>query len=115
LQASEDVYTNHIHADDLARACALAAFGRGNRRVINVTDDSDMSMGDYFDLAAGLLGLPCPARVSRREAQTILSPMQWSFLSESRRLSNLRMKQELGLRLRFPTVVEGLQARPSSH
>ena len=109
LQPSDDVYTNHIHADDLARACIVALVGRGRRRVIQVTDDSDMTMGDYFDMAARVLGLPPPPRVTREEARAELSPMQWSFMTESRRLSNQRMKQELGLRLRYPTAEQGLR------
>ena len=46
--------------------------------------------------------------MSRVQAQTMLSPMQLSFMSESRRLANTRMKRELRLRLRYPTVAEGL-------
>jgi hypothetical protein len=65
-------------------------------------------MGDYFDLAADLACLARPARVSRAEAQALLAPVQLSFMSESRRLSNARMKRELGLQLRHPTVREGL-------
>jgi nucleoside-diphosphate-sugar epimerase len=74
----------------------------------NVCDDSDLTMGDYFDLAAELFGLPKPERISRAEAQQRLSPMLLSFMSESRRLSNQRMKQELGLRLLYPHVRDGL-------
>ncbi len=109
LAAADDVYTNHIHADDLARAC-VAALHRGlPQRVVHACDNSDLKMGDYFDLAADLCGLPRPPRVAREDAQTQLSPMLMSFMSESRRLQNQRLKQELRLRLRYPSVVEGLQ------
>ena len=65
LDAADDVYTNHIHADDLARAC-LAALWRGKpQRVYNASDDTRLKMGDYFDLAADLYGLPRPPRVPR--------------------------------------------------
>ena len=67
-------------------------------------------MGDYFDLAADLCGLPRPQRVSRQAAQELMSPMQLSFMSESRRLDNRRLKRELRLRLRYPTVTQGLVA-----
>ena len=108
LAASDDVYTNHIHADDLARAC-IAALWRGlPQRVVHASDDSDLKMGDYFDLAADLAGLPRPPRITREAARTQLSPVLLSFMSESRRLQNLRLKQELLLRLRYPTVREGL-------
>jgi len=108
LAAADDVYTSHIHADDLARAC-IAALVRGRRqRAINVADDTRLRMGDYFDLVADRFALARPARVSRSEAAGLLSPMQLSFVGESRRLVNTRMKRELGLVLRHPTVADGL-------
>ena len=110
LRRQDDVYTNHIHADDLARAC-VAALHRGlPQRVVHVCDDTDLRMGDYFDLAADLCGLPRPPRLSRAQAAALLSPLQLSFMAESRRLHNQRLKQELRLRLRYPTVVQGLLA-----
>jgi nucleoside-diphosphate-sugar epimerase len=110
LAPADDVYTNHIHADDLARACVAALFRGLPQRVVHACDDTDMPMGDYFDLAADLCALPRPSRISREQAQGRLSPMQLSFMSESRRLANGRLKRELRLRLRYPTVNEGLLA-----
>lgn len=108
LQAADDVYTNHIHADDLARAC-LAALWRGKpQRVYNVNDDSCLKMGDYFDLAADLYGLPRPPRVPRSTVKDQLPLMLLSFMNESRRLDNTRLKRELRLSLRYPTVDVGL-------
>jgi nucleoside-diphosphate-sugar epimerase len=112
LVDTDDVYTNHIHADDLARAC-VAALTRGSpQRVVHVCDDSELKMGEYFDLAADLAGLPRPPRITRSQARVLLSPMQLSFLDESRRLVNRRLKRELRLRLRYPTVGDGLIAPP---
>jgi len=111
LTAQDDVYTNHIHADDLARACVAALHRALPQRVLHVSDDTELRMGDYFDLAADICGLPRPARISRAEAATQLSPMQLSFMGESRRLDNRRLKRELKLRLRYPTVAEGLRIR----
>jgi nucleoside-diphosphate-sugar epimerase len=108
LVANEDVYTNHIHANDLARACVAALWRGKPQRVVNVTDDTDLKMGDYFDLAASLYGLPKPPRISRNDANTALPLMLLSFMRESRRLDNTRMKQELRLQLRYPHVREGL-------
>jgi len=113
LQAQDDVYTNHIHANDLARACKSALYRGLAQRVYNINDDSCLKMGDYFDLAADLYGLPRPPRISAEEATGRLSAMQLSFMLESRRMVNHRMKQELRLRLRYPTVVHGLEARPA--
>ncbi|CAN5816340.1 NAD-binding protein [soil metagenome] len=110
LAAQDDVYTNHIHADDLARACVAALWRGPAQRVIHVCDDTESKMADYFDLAADLCHLPRPERISRADAAMRLSPMQMSFMGESRLLDNTRLKAELRLRLRYPTVREGLVA-----
>ena len=110
LAAEDDVFTNHIHADDLARACLAALWRARPQRIYNVSDATEIKMGDYFDLAADLYGLPRPPRVPRSAAREQLSVMLLSFMSESRRLDNRRLLQELGLRLRYPTVAEGLRS-----
>lgn len=113
LCPEDDVYTNHIHADDLARlVCATLRRGRANR-CYNASDDSRLKMGDYFDLVADHFRLPRPQRLSRAEIERRLSPARLSFMSESRQLDNRRIKTELGFRLRYPTVVDGLAAAAS--
>ena len=110
LCATDDVFTNHIHADDLAQlACRALRRGAANR-VYNASDASCMKMGDYFDLVADSFGLPRPPRVTRRQAKTELSPLQLSFMSESRRLDNTRVCREFDVRLRYPSVIEGIGA-----
>lgn len=109
LEARDDVYTNHIHADDLARAVTAALWRGRPQRIYNVSDDTEMKMGDYFDLAADLYGLARPPRIARTAAQDTLPLMLLSFMGESRRLVNDRLKRELGLVLRYPTVAEGLR------
>lgn len=110
LQSQDDVFTNHIHADDLARACALALWRGKPQRVYNVNDDTCLKMGDYFDLAADLYGLARPPRVARSTAQSELPLMLLSFMSESRRMDNTRLKRELRLSLCYSTVQHGLQS-----
>ena len=110
LCPADDVFTNHIHADDLARACVAALLRAGAQRVFHVCDDTELPMGDYFDLAADLCGLPRPPRITREQAKQQLSPMMLSFMGESRRLDNQRLKRELRLRLRYPTAREGILA-----
>ena len=106
----DDSYTNHIHADDLAAAC-VAALRRGrSNRTCNVVDDSDLRMAEYFDRVATAFGLPGPPRIPRAEAERTLSPLQMSFMRESRRIGNRRLKQELKLRLAYPTVDDGIRA-----
>lgn len=109
LRREDDVYTNHIHADDLARACVAALWRAKPGRVYNVNDDTCLKMGDYFDFAADLYGLPRPPRVSREVAKEKLPVMMLSFMGESRRMDNTRLKKELGIRLRYPTVADGLK------
>ena len=108
LMQQDDVYTNHIHADDLARACVAALWRGKPQRSTNVNDDTQLKMGDYFDLVADLYGLPRPPRLPLSTAQEQLSLMLLSFMGESRRLDNTRLKRELRLQLRYPTVLQGL-------
>jgi hypothetical protein len=112
LQPADDVQTNHIHADDLARLTRVALLRGRGQRTINVVDDSVLPMGDYLDLVARWAGLPAPPRVDRETLLATVTPMRASFMSESRRLSNRRMKRELRLRLRYPTVADFLAAEP---
>jgi nucleoside-diphosphate-sugar epimerase len=109
LQPQDDVYTNHIHADDLARAVLTALWRARPQRAYNVSDDTELKMGDYFDLAADLYGLARPPRVPRSTAQDQLPLMLLSFMSESRRLDNTRLKREMRLALQYRTVAEGLR------
>ncbi len=104
LIAEDDVYTNHVHADDLAAIAWLALFRGRPGRVINVVDDSQLKAGEWFDRVADARGLPRPPRLTRDALAGQVSPTMLSFLEESRRLSNRRLKRELRARLRWPTV-----------
>lgn len=109
----EDSYTNHIHADDLAKLVWLALFRGKNNRVYHAVDDSVKKMGDYFDMVADHFGLPRSPRISRAEAQQALSPALLSFLNESRILDNTRIKNELRVRLSYPDVETCLKQIPA--
>jgi nucleoside-diphosphate-sugar epimerase len=108
LRAVDDVYTNHVQADDLAAICARALERDAPAGIYNAADDSELKMGDWFDLVADRCGLARPARVSRAEAERVIPPLLLSFMSESRRLVNRRIKDALGIRLKYPTVFEGV-------
>lgn len=112
MQTPDDVFTNHIHADDLARTCIAALWRGAAQRIYHASDDSELKMGDYMDLAADLYGLPRPPRVPRRSAQEHLPVSLLSFMGESRRLDNTRLHRELRVQLRYATVREGLVAAP---
>jgi len=110
LIEADDVYTNHIHADDLAAIIARALLRALPNRIYHAVDDSDMKMAQYFDAVADALTLPRPPRLPRAQLQQVVSPALLSFMSESRRLRNGRIKRELGVRLRYPTVAAALAA-----
>ncbi len=110
LIPEDDSYVNHVHADDLARMVVAALHHAHPGRMYNAVDDAPQKMGDYFDLVADRFGLPRPPRVARAEAARIIPETLLSFMNESRRLTNRRIKQELRLRLRYPTVHDGIAA-----
>ena len=108
--AAEDVLTNHIHIDDLASICIAGLFRAAPRRIYNAVDDSCLHLGEYLDLVADQLGLPRAPRLPLEALRQAVSPMQFSFFQESRRLGNRRIKAELRVRLQFPTAREGVSA-----
>ena len=108
LRPEDDVYTSHIHADDLAAAAARALEDDAPAGMYNAADDSEMLMGDWMDLIADRAGLPRPPRVARHQIASLVPPSALSFMQESRRLDNHRLKAVLGVKLRHPTVREGL-------
>ena len=112
LVPADDVITNHIHADDLARIARTALLRGPRQRVINAVDDSQMTLGDYLDQVADRLGLPRPPRHSRAELVRTLSEVRMSFMRESRRLDTRRLKRELRVRLQWPTVAAFLARAP---
>lgn len=103
LVARDDSYTNHIHADDLARLAWAALFRGRGQRLYHAVDAQPMKMADWFDSCADACGLPRPPRVKRAEAEKLLSQALLSFLRESRRLSNARTVRELRVKYRYPT------------
>jgi nucleoside-diphosphate-sugar epimerase len=111
LRAADDVYTNHIHAEDLAAIAVRALLADGANGIFNAADDTVLRMGDWFDLLADRAGLPRPPRIARAQAAALIPAALLSFMSESRRLVNRRMKETLGVVLRYPTVFEGVPAR----
>jgi nucleoside-diphosphate-sugar epimerase len=110
LHGDEDVFVNHIHAHDLARAAILAARHARHGRVFNVSDGEPILMGDYFDAVADAFRLPRPPRITRAHAGQALSPLRLSFMNESRKIVNARMTRELRMRLSHPGVRAWLRA-----
>ncbi|MEQ1592376.1 MAG: SDR family oxidoreductase [Thiobacillaceae bacterium] len=103
LIAADDSYTNHIHADDLARMAWAAMFRGRSQRMVHAVDTRPLKMGDWFDSCADAFGLARPPRISRAQAAGVLSEALLSFLRESRQLSNRRAVRELRFHYLYPT------------
>lgn len=110
VRAEEAPPSNRIHADDLAAVCVAAAKRGASGEVYNVADGHPTSMTEYFNRVADLLGLPPPPAISWAEAQQRLSPAMLSFLAESKRIDNRKLREKLGVTLRYPTLAHGLPA-----
>jgi nucleoside-diphosphate-sugar epimerase len=100
---------NRIHVADIARAID-AAFAHRADGVFNVVDDAPSAPGDPIAFAAELLGMPPPPAIAFAEAVKTMSPIAASFYAENRRVRNDKLKQVLGVRLRYPSYREGLRA-----
>lgn len=110
LRLEESAPTNRIHADDLAQVCVAAAEQGAPGEIFNVSDGHPSTMTEYFLAVAELAGLPRPPLVSMEEARRVMTPLMLSYLGESRRMDNSRMLKRLGVKLRYPTLAEGLPA-----
>ena len=108
LAPEDDSYTNHIHANDLARIISSTLRYGKHGRIYHACDDSRLKMGEYFDLIADRFDLPHPSRIKRDQANGVISSNMLSYLNESRRLTNCRMKNELHISLIYPTVFDGV-------
>jgi len=108
LVPEEDAYSNHIHSEDLARLVCAAVYHGKPQRVINACDGGETKMGDYFDQVADAFALARPPRLPAQELQSLVSPMLWSFMRESRRVMNPRLS-ELKTVLRYPSVAAFLK------
>jgi nucleoside-diphosphate-sugar epimerase len=110
ISAAEAPWTNRIHIDDLVTVCEAAMALGGPGEIYNVSDGNPGNMRDYFDRVADLYGLARAPLISLAEARATLSPGMLSYLGESRRIDNRRLREELGVVLRYPDLSEGLAA-----
>lgn len=110
LREEESGPGNRIHADDLAAVCVAAAERGGGGDVFNVSDGHPSSMTSYFNACADLLGYPRQPQVTLEEARRVMSPLMLAYVSESRVVDSSRMLARLGVRLRYPSMAEGLAA-----
>jgi len=108
LREEESGPSNRIHADDLAAVCIAAAEKGGNGEIFNVSDGHPSSMTYYFNACADALNLPRQPQVTLEEARRVMSPLMFSYISESRIIDNSRMLERLDIKLRYPSMLEGL-------
>jgi len=110
LRVEESPWSNRVHIEDLARACRAAAERGQSGAVYNISDGHPTTMTDYFNRVADALGLERPPQITLAQARTVLSAGMQSYLAESKRLDNRRMREELGVEPRYPDLVQGLAA-----
>jgi nucleoside-diphosphate-sugar epimerase len=110
LYEDESGPSNRIHADDLAAVCVAAAEHGSDGEIFNVSDGRPSSMTSYFNACADALGYPRQPLVTREEARQVMSPLMFSYVSQSRIIDNSRMLKRLGIRLSYDNLAEGLAA-----
>jgi nucleoside-diphosphate-sugar epimerase len=101
---------SRIHVEDIAGTVLMAISGTHAGAIYNVADDLPASTSDVVAYAYELLGKPVPPVIPWQQAAPAMSAMARSFYAETRRVKNDRIKNELGVVLRYPTYREGLRA-----
>lgn len=109
----EDSFSNHIHADDLAGALVYALSCDDdvyvqNPYIINVCDDEPILMGQWFTALANVLGVPVPEHITRTQMQSTVGFMRWSFMRESRKISNTKLRV-WGYPLKYPSAIRFIE------
>jgi len=110
LREQESPWSNRVHIEDLARACIAAGEHSCPNAVYNISDGHPTTMTDYFNRVADALGVERPPQISLAQARTEFSEAMQSYLAESKRLDNRRMKEELGVAPYYPDLIQGLAA-----
>lgn len=101
---------SRIHVDDIAEVLLTSIRAPRAGRIYNVCDDEPAPPQEVVAYAATLLGMEPPPLEAYEQVRSKLSPMAASFYQESKRVSNRRIRHELGVRLAYPTYREGLSA-----
>lgn len=116
LHEEESGPSNRIHADDLAAVCLAAAERGSDGEIFNICDGNPSSMTSYFNACADALGLPRQPQVTLAEARQVMSPLMFSYVSQSRIVDNHRMLNRLDIQLRYRNLADGLAASvPTCH
>ncbi|MEM1278013.1 MAG: SDR family oxidoreductase [Pseudomonadota bacterium] len=97
---------SRIHVDDIASVLEASIARPNPGSIYNLCDNEAAPPQDVIGHAAELLGVPMPTAIPFEEAE--MSPMARSFYAESKRCANAKIREELGVELKFPTYREGL-------
>ena len=108
IRDEDDSFSNHVHVADLVRI-VIAALRKGKSgRIYNVCDNSTLKVGDYFDIIAKGYGFEKPRRLKWQDAKIEIPPSIFSFMRESRRINNARLKSELIENFYYSSVSDGI-------
>lgn len=108
LREEESPFSNRIHADDLAQVCFHAGHHANPGTLYNVSDGHPTTMTDFFYRVADALGIPRPPAITLEQARRQLGEGMLSYLAESKRIDNRRLREELGVELMYPDLAAGL-------
>jgi len=109
VRAADSGYTNRIHADDLSALCVEALLEKVSSGIYNCCDGQPSTMNDYFTQVADALGFPRPEEISLSQAKLTLSEGMLSYLAESKRISNKKLKSHFKTEFKYPSLMEGLK------
>ncbi len=109
LNEEESPPTNRIHVDDLALTCVKAAEKASDGDIFNVSDGQPGTMTQYFNTVCDLLDMPRLPQIDMEEAKQVMNPMMLSYLTETRRMNNQKMIEQLGVTLVYPNLDLGLK------
>lgn len=101
---------SRIHVDDIANVLRASMAQPDPSAIYNVCDDKPAAAADVVAYGCELLGVAPPPAVPFEEARVAMSPMALSFWRDDRRVSNRRIREVLGVALKYPTYREGLSA-----
>lgn len=115
IPESEAPWSNRIHVEDLVNICFKAMSLETENEILNVADNHPSNMAMYFNQVADIAGLPRPPVVTLEDHNGTLSNAMLSYLQESRRIDNRKMLEHLKIKLKYPSLNEGLPAAWAAH
>ncbi len=110
VKKSESAVSNRIHVFDLVSICERVTATDEVFDIVNVADGNPSTMTDYFVKVAKMYDLPQPEEITMNQAMQEFSSEMISYLKESKKVSNKKLREKLGYCLRYPNLESGLSA-----